>query len=118
MSKRRRFLVLRARRGQVATFLIILMVIVLIMGLFLTNLGQLSAEAVTVTNAADASTLFLASQLASKANSLCTSISKQHDLDDCSTEEAGIFCRSRRRTCRPTRSRRPCRCRRDRRLEA
>ena len=73
-SPRRR----RSVSGQVSTFLIFLMVIVLILTMFITNLGQLSNTVVNVANAADASALSLGSQLATTSNQLCKSLSEQN----------------------------------------
>ncbi len=54
--------------GQLATFLILLMVVVLIFILVTVNLGEVSLKALTISNAADSAALFLNSQLATKAH--------------------------------------------------
>ena len=62
------------RKGQVATVLILLMVAVLIFILVTVNVGQTSLTATNLANAADAGTLYLGSQLATKANVLYKSL--------------------------------------------
>ena len=61
-------------QGQVATLLILMMVAVLILILVTVNLGTLSLQATTLSNAADAGSLYLASQLSTKANVLWKSL--------------------------------------------
>ncbi len=56
--------------GQIATFLLLIISVVIIFMLATTNLGQVSLKATTVSNAADAATLYLGSQLATKSNLL------------------------------------------------
>ena len=54
-------------QGQIATLLILIMVVMLIFILTIINLGQVSLTATTISNAADAATLSLASSLATKS---------------------------------------------------
>ena len=57
-------------RGQIATLLILIIVVILVMILTTVNLGVISIEATRLSNAADSASLYLASQLATKANTL------------------------------------------------
>ncbi len=57
----------RRLRGQISTFLILVMVVILIFTFAVVNLGQVSAMSTTVANAADTAALNLGSQLATKA---------------------------------------------------
>lgn len=56
--------------GQIATILILIMVAVLIFILVTVNLGNISLTATKMSNVADSSVLYLASQLATRANFL------------------------------------------------
>ena len=83
MAKLRRLISLRGvtRKpvtGQISTFFMVLMVVVLIMGIFISNMGQLSTDVVGVANATDSASLFLGSQLATKANVLCKQLNKDN----------------------------------------
>lgn len=69
--------------GQIATFLLLVMVAVLIFAIVTVNIGNLTANATTVANAADSSALLLGSQLATRANTLCMSLG---DGKQCLTE--------------------------------
>lgn len=60
----------RNRRGQIATFLLLGVVAVLIFALMTANLGQVALTSTRTANAADAAVLLLASQLATKARVL------------------------------------------------
>ena len=57
-------------QGQVATLLILMIVVILIMILTTVNLGQLSLSATNLSNVADSSSLYLASQLATRSYAL------------------------------------------------
>jgi len=57
----------RRLRGQISTFLILVMVVILIFTFAVVNLGKVSAMSTTVANAADTAALDLGSQLATKA---------------------------------------------------
>ncbi len=61
-------------RGQIATLLILMIVVILIMILTTVNLGQLSLSSTNLANVADSSALYLASQLASRANQIYISL--------------------------------------------
>ncbi|MDD2679221.1 MAG: Tad domain-containing protein [Candidatus Omnitrophica bacterium] len=56
--------------GQVATILILMVVVILIMILTTVNLGQLSLYTTTLSNIADSSAMYLASQLATRSHAL------------------------------------------------
>lgn len=58
----------RQTRGQVATFLLLMVVGVLVFALATANLGNISLMSTRVANATDSATLALGSQLATKAN--------------------------------------------------
>ncbi len=58
----------RGVRGQIATFLILLMVVILIFTMVTANLGQVSLAATRLANASDAAALMLGSQLATFGN--------------------------------------------------
>jgi len=60
--------------GQIATLLILVMVAVLVFILATVNIGNLSIQATTLSNAADSAALGLASQLASKTNYYLTTM--------------------------------------------
>jgi hypothetical protein len=60
--------------GQIATLLILVMVIMLIFILATVNIGSTSLKTITITNAADAAGLYLASQLGSRAQQLFTAL--------------------------------------------
>lgn len=60
--------------GQIATLLIIMMVVVLIFVLVTINMGSVSARATRLANAADSTTLLLASKLATQAYMLAQQI--------------------------------------------
>ncbi len=66
--------------GQIATLLILMMVVVLILILITVNLGQLSLEATTLSNAADSAVLSLGSALSTKANMLFHALSDKSEL--------------------------------------
>lgn len=55
-------------RGQIATFLLLGLVAVLVFAIATANLGQLSLTTIKASNAADSAALLLGSQLATKAN--------------------------------------------------
>jgi len=57
-------------RGQIATLLILIIVVMLIFVMATVNIGKLSLTATNLSNAADFSSLYLASQLATKAHGL------------------------------------------------
>ena len=80
------------RRGQIATFLILLMAAVLVMAMFITNLGQLSNAAVEVANATDSSALALGSTLASRSNTLCKALLQAEDptVKECKPGSEGL----------------------------
>ena len=56
--------------GQISTLLILMIVVILIMILTTVNLGQLSISTTNLSNVADSSALYLASQLATRSYSL------------------------------------------------
>ncbi|HBH96297.1 MAG TPA: hypothetical protein DDX89_00690, partial [Candidatus Omnitrophica bacterium] len=64
----------RIRKGQVATFLLLMLVVVLIFAMLIANLGQVSLQATTVANAADSAALLLGSQLATTSNQIYTAL--------------------------------------------
>jgi hypothetical protein len=64
----------RSRGGQIATFLILVMMAVIVFTMMTANLGQASLAATTVANAADAAALNLGSQLATKSHILQQSL--------------------------------------------
>jgi len=57
-------------QGQISTLLILMIVVILIMILTTVNLGQLSISTTNLSNVADSSSLYLASQLATRSYSL------------------------------------------------
>ncbi len=59
-----------SRKGQVATLLILFMVVVLVFILVTVNVGQVSLTATRLANAADAGALYLASQLSTRSYTL------------------------------------------------
>lgn len=63
--------------GQIATLLILAMVVLLIFILATVNLGQVSIKTTRLANAADSAALLLASQLATKANFLLNALKAQ-----------------------------------------
>ncbi len=64
----------RLRRGQIATFMLLVIVVILILAMVTSNIGDLSMRATSVANAADAASLFLASQLASRGYQMWDSL--------------------------------------------
>lgn len=60
----------RFARGQIATFLLLVVVAALIFVMMTANLGKLAVQATTVANAADAASLLLGSQLATKSGQI------------------------------------------------
>lgn len=60
--------------GQMATFLILIITVMLIFVLSLVNVGQVSNNATNLANASDSASLFLASQLGTKAYQLSVSL--------------------------------------------
>ncbi len=70
--------------GQIATFLLLLVMVVLIFALVVMNLGRVASSSTTVANAADGAALSIASQLASRSNQLCYGIGKK--TGECLTE--------------------------------
>lgn len=66
--------------GQIATLLILIMVAVLIFILVTVNIGNTSLKTITLTNAADAAGLYLASQLGSRAEQLRVALG---DVEKC-----------------------------------
>ncbi|GEM_PF-6815225 len=65
---------LRSQRGQIATLMLLVIIVVLMFALMTANLGSVALASNNVTNAADASVLLLASQLASRSNQLYESL--------------------------------------------
>jgi len=73
--------------GQIATILILIMVVVLIFILTTVNLGQLSISSTNLSNVADSASLYMASQLASRANQISISLRNScgNPLECCSS---------------------------------
>jgi ABC-type cobalt transport system substrate-binding protein len=60
--------------GQISTLLILMIVVILIMILTTVNLGQLSLSTTNLSNVADSSAMYLASQLATRSYALYKSL--------------------------------------------
>lgn len=82
-------------RGQIATLMILFMVIVLSFVMATVNIGQVATTSTTLSNAADAAALQLASSLVTKARAISDGLySECHDRFECCVETglaAGIF---------------------------
>ena len=74
-------------RGQIATFLLLVIVGVLIFALMTANLGQVALVSTNAANAADSASLYLASQLATKSHQLWESLG--HKVQKC--KKKGFF---------------------------
>ncbi|MDP3723314.1 MAG: pilus assembly protein TadG-related protein [Candidatus Omnitrophota bacterium] len=68
------------KRGQIATFLLLLVVAVLIFALMTANLGHLSVKATQLDNAADSAALLLGSRLASKSNEMWNHLGQKRSI--------------------------------------
>jgi len=90
ISEFRKLALRRWRRpltGQITTFLILGLVVILIFVLVLANIGQVSATATALSNAADSTALNLGSQLATRANVLCHSLATPDNPEACEVQQ-------------------------------
>jgi len=67
-------------RGQIATLLILAIVLMLIFVLVLANLGNVATNSTTIANAADSAALLLGSQLSTKARTLWNSLGNRPEV--------------------------------------
>ena len=80
------------RKGQIATLLTLVMVVILVLILVTVNIGNTSLKATTLSNAADAGVLQLASQLSTASRQMWKSLADEGEegsLDSC--EKGGML---------------------------